>query len=195
MGLDQSKLPVCVLEDDAVSREELVAVTREAGLPASATAFPRQAIAQISTGQCRVVLVSCLLREMDCFAFLDAALQIDPGTNVIIVNGHSTPDSAAEAMKRGARDYLKKPLDRAHLHRTLREITAQLRTGAAPTATAASGWEPLPLDEVRRRHILRVLKYCRGNRVRAARILGIGRTSLYRFLKREARQKAAPTAA
>ena len=39
-------------------------------------------------------------------------------------------------------------------------------------------WRPLPLDEVRRMHIQRVLEACNGNRVRASHLLGIGRTSL-----------------
>jgi DNA-binding NtrC family response regulator len=52
-------------------------------------------------------------------------------------------------------------------------------------------WQPLPLEEVRRQHIERVLEMCNGNRVRAAEILGIGRTSLYRFLREreESRRK------
>jgi DNA-binding NtrC family response regulator len=41
----------------------------------------------------------------------------------------------------------------------------------------------LPLDELSRRHALRVLKYTGGNKVRAAEILGIGRTTLYRLLE------------
>jgi ActR/RegA family two-component response regulator len=53
----------------------------------------------------------------------------------------------------------------------------------------------VPLDEVRREHIERVLAMCNGNRVRAAHTLGIGRTSLYRFLKRSAKQLSAAGAA
>jgi DNA-binding NtrC family response regulator len=44
-------------------------------------------------------------------------------------------------------------------------------------------WRPLSLEEVRKVHIHRVLDMCQGNRLRAARVLGIGRTSLYRYLK------------
>jgi len=47
-----------------------------------------------------------------------------------------------------------------------------------------TGWRPLTLEEVRCEHIERVLESCQGNRLRAAQTLGIGRTSLYRFLKR-----------
>jgi len=39
--------------------------------------------------------------------------------------------------------------------------------------------------ELRKIHIQRVLDICKGNRLRAAQVLGIGRTSLYRYLKRD----------
>jgi DNA-binding NtrC family response regulator len=50
---------------------------------------------------------------------------------------------------------------------------------------ASQAWRPVPLDEIRKEHIRRVLEMCGGNRVRTAQMLGIGRTSLYRYLKRE----------
>ncbi len=53
-------------------------------------------------------------------------------------------------------------------------------------------WRPLSLDEVRKVHIQRVLHMCQGNRLRAAQVLGIGRTSLYRYLKRDGQDRAAP---
>jgi two-component system response regulator HydG len=46
-------------------------------------------------------------------------------------------------------------------------------------------WRPLSLEEVSKVHIQRVLQMCMGNRLRAAQVLGIGRTSLYRYLKRD----------
>jgi DNA-binding NtrC family response regulator len=53
-------------------------------------------------------------------------------------------------------------------------------------------WEPLSLDAVKRRHIERTLAHCNGNRVRAAELLGIGRTSLYRFLQSSGEKKTLP---
>ena len=41
-------------------------------------------------------------------------------------------------------------------------------------------WRPFSLEEVRKVHIQKVLQMCDGNRLRAAQILGIGRTSLKR---------------
>ena len=65
----------------------------------------------------------------------------------------------------------------------------------AAAARPESVWRPLPLEEVRHNHIERVLDMCGGNRVRASQILRIGRTSLYRYLKRSRRHASGTTAA
>jgi len=70
----------------------------------------------------------------------------------------------------------------------LGDLPEHVRTPHRRAALPSEGWQPAPLEEMRRIHIERMLAMCNGNRVRAARILGIGRTSLYRFLKRSARQ-------
>jgi transcriptional regulator of acetoin/glycerol metabolism len=40
------------------------------------------------------------------------------------------------------------------------------------------------LDEIRRRHVIKVLEACGGNRSEAAKILGVDRKTLYRRLRR-----------
>jgi len=54
----------------------------------------------------------------------------------------------------------------------------------AQRASADDSWRPHTLEEIRCQQIWRVLDACEGNRVRAAQLLGISRTTLYRFLKR-----------
>jgi hypothetical protein len=53
--------------------------------------------------------------------------------------------------------------------------------------TVSTAQEPfdiiLPLDEVKRRAVCDALDKCGGNRLRAARLLGIGKTTLYRMAK------------
>jgi transcriptional regulator with PAS, ATPase and Fis domain len=72
----------------------------------------------------------------------------------------------------------------------LNDLPPHLQRAHGHSGGPEENWRPLPLDEVRSAHIQRVLDLCNGNRVRTAQVLGIGRTSLYRFLKKSAKQKA-----
>jgi Nif-specific regulatory protein len=58
------------------------------------------------------------------------------------------------------------------------------QAGGGASVASAPGRAPLLLAEVERRHILEVLEQAGGNRSVAAKVLGIGRNTLARKLKR-----------
>jgi len=61
-----------------------------------------------------------------------------------------------------------------------------------PRTAEGDEWRPLSLEEMRKIHIHRVLDLCQGNRLRTAQVLGIGRTSLYRYLKDDVAERQKP---
>ena len=61
---------------------------------------------------------------MGGFEFLDRALRDDPGAHILVMTADYTLESAIEAIRRGATDFLPKPIDQSRLKRTLDEVAA-----------------------------------------------------------------------
>src|ERR1700733_1934554 len=74
---------VCVLDDDAGSVCVLQKTIEQLGFVALGTSDPHDALDQIASGQCRVVLCDLKTPQMDGLTFLAQALQRDPGVFVI----------------------------------------------------------------------------------------------------------------
>lgn len=59
-----------------------------------------------------------------------------------------------------------------------------LQALAASLSPAVSEGPPVPLDDVERRHIITTLEYTKGNKRRAAQLLGIARSTLIQKVRR-----------
>ncbi len=123
-GTARKNLPVCVLDGDAsqvgLATERLAA----AGFPVVGTTSPEEALQKVRLGSCRAILVDFRMPEMDGLTFLEKTLRYDPGMYVILITGYYSVDSAIEAIKRGAYDYLCKPLDFGRLEKALDDLAA-----------------------------------------------------------------------
>jgi DNA-binding NtrC family response regulator len=122
VSLTRKNLSVCVLDDEPDLVELTAAALEKAGFPTAGTIDPNEALQQVRAGSCRAVLADMKMPGMDGLTFLEKSMQCDPGTYVILATGYYSVDSAIEAIKRGAYDYLCKPLDYPRLLRTLDEL-------------------------------------------------------------------------
>jgi len=102
--------------------EMLRETLRTLGYDAVGTSDPLEALDHVKSGRCRVVISDIKMPSMDGRDLLDQALKIDPNVNVILMTGYYSLDSAVDAIRRGASDYLSKPVDRGRLKKTLDEI-------------------------------------------------------------------------
>jgi DNA-binding NtrC family response regulator len=123
----KESLRLCILDDDPAMIERLQEIVEQFGFGSSGTSDPQQALDEIGgRGGCRVALCDVRLPGMDGLTFLDQALKRDPGAFVILMTGYYSIESAIEAIRHGAYDYLPKPIDRARLKKTLEELSDQL---------------------------------------------------------------------
>jgi len=89
------------------------------------TSDPEEALTYISDGKCRIILCDLKMPGMSGLTFLDRALREDPGAYVILMTGSYSIESAIEAIKHGAYDYLPKPIDRQRLKKTIGDLAEQ----------------------------------------------------------------------
>src|SRR5271155_1958841 len=118
----RASLPICVLDDERDLVEQTTQRLEKAGFPAVGCVDPAQALDIVHRGGCRVVLADLHMPGIDGMKFLEKSLQLDPGVYVILVTAHYSVDSAIEAIKRGACDYLCKPIDTVRLYKTLDDL-------------------------------------------------------------------------
>ena len=96
----------------------------------------KEALNRLTDHRADVAIVDLRLPDVGGIEVLRAIREADPDCQVILMSGDATIDSAVEAVKLGAVDYLTKPLDFARLN-------AAAHDGARATERAGAGcWQP-----------------------------------------------------
>jgi DNA-binding NtrC family response regulator len=115
---------VLVVDDDPAIRELIMAYFHSVGMTVSGAHDGRAAIAalQRSEGRYGLVVTDLNLPGADGFAVLQAARQANANSYVVIVTGYASLDSAIQAVRVGAYDYLTKPFSIGQLDIILRRI-------------------------------------------------------------------------
>ena len=183
-------ISVLVVDDDRIVRETLTDFFETLGYAARTAATASEGRQAAADHAPDVVLLDLRLPDASGLSLLQALRDDDPELGIIMLAGHSDVPTAVRAMQAGALDYLEKPIDLETLEAVvsravelvrLRREVSMLR-GQRPSTVAAVG--PTTLAEAERRAIGEALRVTAGNKVHAARLLGIARSTLLEKLKR-----------
>jgi len=108
---DTPAAKILIVDDATPQMEALCNTLRDEGY--LTTGFPsgNQALAALREQHFDLLLSDLMMPEMDGIALLRNALEIDPNLVGVMMTGHGTIDTAVQAMKAGALDYILKPFD------------------------------------------------------------------------------------
>ncbi len=100
---------ILILDDEPKMGSILRRVLSREGYEAECTVDPARALAMLKASEFHVLLTDLKMPGMDGIEVLERAQKIRPECDVILMTAYATVDTAVEAMKKGARDYLTKP--------------------------------------------------------------------------------------
>jgi DNA-binding NtrC family response regulator len=114
---------ILVVEDDAAQRVGLQQLLRGWGFDADAARDGREALERVAADRPTIVLSDLVMPTMGGLDLLRALRQqTDPEITVVLMTGQGTVETAVEAIKLGAYDYLSKPVDPQRLKILLDQI-------------------------------------------------------------------------
>ena len=102
---------VLVVDDEAAQRTVLAGFLRKRGLEAITASGVEEAVQVVSSRTVDLVLTDLNMPGKDGLALIDSLRAVNPELPVIVMTAFGTVASAVAAMKRGAADYLTKPID------------------------------------------------------------------------------------
>jgi DNA-binding NtrC family response regulator len=106
------KAQVVLIEDEEGNRQSFTRALARVGFRVHAFGEAASAIDHVRRNRDVVLVITDLmLPGMDGFGVLGAVREIDPDVGVLMITGHGSVESAVDAMKQGADDYLTKPVD------------------------------------------------------------------------------------
>jgi len=104
-------LNILIVDDDQVMAQSIQSVLNTRGHNVQMVHNPLKALEKIEEGAFDLVLLDVMMPEMTGFQLIDALNRTNLDTYFIIMTGGVSMESAVEAIRRGASDYLKKPFE------------------------------------------------------------------------------------
>ena len=108
---------VVVIDDDQGNRKSIEMALRKDGYSVTTFASGPQGLEYLKENGTDLLVTDLRMPGMDGLEVLKVAKLIDPGLAVLVITGFGSVESAVDAMKQGADDYLQKPVNLVELRK------------------------------------------------------------------------------
>ncbi|RJQ83023.1 MAG: sigma-54-dependent Fis family transcriptional regulator [Desulfobacteraceae bacterium] len=121
------EFPILFVDDDQQILEVVTTYLTRNGYSVDAVNSGPSALEKIKQKEYAAIFTDLIMPEISGLDLLNSVKEASPGTEVIIVTGYGTIESAIEALKRGSYDYLQKPINFERLKILINRIIEKRR--------------------------------------------------------------------
>jgi len=110
-----ARTSILIVDDEKVVRDSLTKWFLEDGFQVGAAENANEALRQLQVQRWDIILLDIKMPGMDGMELQQRIREIDPLATIIFITAHASVDSAVQALKAGAFDYVTKPVDPDYL--------------------------------------------------------------------------------
>ena len=125
---EMCKGKILIVDDEDVVRESLHQWFDSEGYQTRAASSGKEALTTVGEQQFDLALLDIKMPGMDGMELQERLSEADPDLTVVIMTGYGTVETAVQALKHGAYDYVTKPIDPDDLSRLVAKAIEHRRT-------------------------------------------------------------------
>lgn len=123
---NEAKTKILVLDDEPIVLKRLGPALEKAGYAVEVFSRSSDAFNRIETADFDIVITDLKMEGLDGMQFLTAVKERSPQTEVIVITGFATMDTAKESFQKGVFDFLAKPFKLGEIMETVKKAQQKI---------------------------------------------------------------------
>lgn len=121
------KTNILILDDEAIVLKRLQPALEKAGYEVETFSKSMDASKRVKEKQFDIVITDLKMEGLDGMQFLTQVKELSPVTEVIVITGFATMETAKESFKKGVFDFLAKPFKLGEILETVKKAEEKQR--------------------------------------------------------------------
>ena len=136
MSMDQ-KTQILILDDEPIVCKRLHPALEKAGYEVETFTSSAEAMERVKNKEFDIIITDLKMEGVDGMTFLSAVKERSPATEVIVITGFATMETAKESYQKGVFDFVAKPFKLGEIQDVVKRAENKRRLGnVGPGATA-----------------------------------------------------------
>ena len=123
-----SKLRVLILDDEPIVCKRLKPSLEKLGFEVDTFTRSFEAMQAVEKAAYDIIVTDLKMEGMDGMRFLQEAKKLYPGTEVIVITGFATMETAKESFKKGVFDFIAKPFNLNEIQKVVQRAADKIRS-------------------------------------------------------------------